>query len=96
MPKLFNTIIVYDVYSYAENQEDARAAAMANIADGLPPSTQTAIELGRQSVRDAWLNQSPLVGPAVSDEDFNKIKGKTCEQVWAEANTKAKAAEKAK
>lgn len=102
MPKLFNTIIVWDVYAYAENQEDARAAALENIKAGLlgdtelPPSTQTAIELGRQSVREAWLNQTPLVGEAVSDADFQKIKGKTCEQVWAEMNKKSVDDKKAK
>lgn len=92
MPKLFNTIIVYDVYSFAENQEDARAAALANIRDGeqpLAPSQETALEAGRTQPRAAWANQAPLVGPAVSDADFDAVKGKTCQQVWDEQNKKA-------
>ncbi len=89
MAKLFNTIIVWDVYAIAEDEADARAAAIANILEGLPASEQVAREVGKQAVRAAWVNEKPLVGSAVSDEDFEKIKGKTCEQVWTEANIKS-------
>lgn len=91
MPQLFNTIIVYDVYAYAESAEDARAAALANIHDGeftLKPSQETALETGRTQPRTAWADQPPLVGPAVSDADFEAVKGKTCQQVWDEQNKK--------
>ena len=100
MAKLFNTIIVWDIYAFAENEADARAAALANIQAGLlgdielPPSEQVAHDVGKRPVRTAWLNQKPLVGNAVSDADFEKVKGKTCEQVWAEINTKPKAESK--
>lgn len=92
MPKLLNTIIVFDVYVWAEDATDAREAALANIRDGeepLDPSEQTALDTGRTPPRTAWLNRGPLVGNKVSDEDYAKVKGKTCEQVWTEVNKKA-------
>jgi hypothetical protein len=91
MAKLFNTIIVYDVYTWAENEEDANAAALAMIRDHEepePPSEQNSLEVNRQPVRAAWLAKRPIVGAAVSDADFERVKGKTCEQVHAELTKK--------
>lgn len=87
--RLFNTIVVYDVYCVAENEEDARNAALANIVSGLPPSEQVARDVGRQPVRTAWLKEGPLVGDAVSEADFQKLKGKTTQDVWEELNLKS-------
>lgn len=89
MPKLYNTIVVYDVYAFAENEEDAREAAHANILSGLKPSESVARDCGIRPVRDAWLKESPLVGNAVSDADFAKIKGMTSEAVWTMLNKKS-------
>jgi hypothetical protein len=94
--KLFNTIVVWDVYVLAENEYDARAGALANIVDGLKPSEQVARDVGNRPVRAAWEREPPLVGPAVSDADFAKIKGKTTQDVWDALNKKPEAEKKAK
>jgi len=91
VPKLFNTIIVFDVYAWAENEEDAREAAIANIRDTeqpLEPSEQTALDTGRTGPRTAWINRGPLVGAAVAEADYQAVKGKTCLEVWESLNKK--------
>lgn len=93
MPKLYNTIVVWDVYALAESEEDARAAALANITSGeLPPSEQVAHDVGKRPVRAAWLGEKPLVGDAVSEADYENARGKTCEQIWTEINVKPQTA----
>lgn len=80
---------MWDVYCWAENEADANEAALANIASGeLPPSEYTSYDVGKQPVRAAWLNEKPLVGNAVSDDDFETVKGKTCKDVWELLNKK--------
>lgn len=83
MPKVFNTIVIYDVYVVAENHEDARAAAIAAIAEGDPPTEQTALEARNENnIRESWRDKKPLVGSAVSDGDFEKCKGKTTLEIY--------------
>ncbi len=97
--KVFNTIVIYDDYVIAENHEDARAAVLAAIAEGDPPTEQTALEArSENNIRESWRDKKPLVGAAVSDEDFAKCKGKTTAQIYkdlyaskAPASTKAAA-----
>lgn len=85
--KLYNTIIVYDVYAVAENEEDARAAVLANIRqappDSLRATEENALEVRElRSIRSTWLDQKPCVGEGVSDEDFQKLKGKTTQDIF--------------
>jgi hypothetical protein len=85
--KIFNTVIVYDVYCVAESPEHAREAALANIrdaADPLPPSEQVALEVrAEREIRAAWAESGPLVGADVSDGDFAKLKGKKMMEIFA-------------
>lgn len=87
--KLFNAIVGWDVYVCAENEEDARAAVKTFIMEGLASSYENAIEAREaRHVRAAWTDQSPLVGAAVSDQDFESVKGKTTMQVQEMLYTK--------
>lgn len=94
MPKLYEAIVVWDVVVWAESEEDAKAAVLSNIQAGLmgdielPPSEQVARNIGVRPPRAAWQGQKPLVGAAVSDADYERVKGKTCQQVWEEINKK--------
>ncbi len=84
--KLYNTIVVFDVYAVAESEEDARAAVMANIrqnADPLRATEENALEVREaRSIRSTWLDQKPCVGGEVSDEDFEKLKGKNTQEIF--------------
>lgn len=85
--KLYNTIIVYDVYAVAENEEDARAAVLANIRlqppDSLRATEENALEVRElRSIRSIWLDQKPCVGESVSDEDFERLRGKTTKDIF--------------
>lgn len=85
MPKVFNTIVIFDGYVVAENHEDARAAMIAAIKEGDEPSESTALEArSDNNIRESWREKKPLVGAAVSDEDFEKIKGKTTLKIYQE------------
>lgn len=85
--RLYNTIVVFDVYAVAENEEDARNAVMANIRqmppDGLKATEENALEVRElRSIRSTWLDQKPCVGEAVSDENFNKLRGKNTQEIF--------------
>ena len=95
--KLYNVVVVFDVYAVGESPEDATRAILEAIytpsdqidnmlagdlktPEGSPlhPSSHYASQVVREwSVREAWKNQKPYVGAEVSDEDFEKLKGKT-------------------
>lgn len=85
--KLFNTIVVFDVYTVAESPDEAIAAAIACIRDANEPlatSQQNAFETREErGIRKAWQDERPLVGANVSDEDFATLKGKTTTQAHA-------------
>lgn len=88
MPKLYNTIAIYDVYVVAESDEEAQAALQAWRATNAPSET-VVVEVRREvSIREAWCVQKPLVANDVSDEDFEKIKGKTTAEIYRELYTK--------
>jgi hypothetical protein len=95
--KLYNTVVVWDCYTVAENAEAARTAAYQMIQTGeLPPSESVAPEVKREGeVRDAWRNQNPIVAADVSEADFAKVKGKTTLDVYNMLHTKPVAAKPA-
>lgn len=82
MPKLYNVIVVYDVYCVAESPEDAietiKAAIVAEPPDRLANSEEVANETtSERSIRTAWLEEKPFIGSTVSDADFEALKGKS-------------------
>ena len=85
--KLFNVIVVYDVCCVAESNEAAWTAVLEMIRaqqDPLAVSTTTAIEAREEkNIRTAWRDERPIVGADVSDEDFEKLRGKTTVQAHA-------------
>lgn len=87
--KLYNVIVVYDVYAVAESHEKAREAVLMAIVggDGVTPespSEQTAIESREnKNIRDAWIEQKPFVGDDVSDQDFESLRGKNTVEIHA-------------
>jgi hypothetical protein len=81
--KLYNTIVIFDVYTVAESNEAAREALLAWIAEGMQPSESVAVEVNReQAIRASWREQKPLVGADISDEDFKKLEGRTTLQAF--------------
>lgn len=92
--KLYNVIVVWDVYATAESPDEARKAVMAFIthevpAERLTPSESTALEAREErNIRQAWRDEKPLVGNDVSDVDFGKLKGKTTLDVFKMLYTK--------
>lgn len=93
--RLYNTIMVFDVYCVAESPEEARATILEAIRDGeqpLDPSEQNALPVSRErEVRDAWREEKPFVGATVSDEDFERCKGKTTFEVFKMLHVKENA-----
>jgi hypothetical protein len=81
--KLFNVIIIHDVYCVAENQDNAKLAIKAWILAGGAPTSEAALEAREaQNLRDSWKNQRPFVGDDVSDSDFKSLKGLSTQQVF--------------
>jgi len=92
MPKLFNTIVIYDTYVVAESGEAAREALLEAIRDGKKPAEPTE-HVAREArnerdVRPAQHEKLPTVAGDVSDKDFDKIKGKTIIEVFKQLYTK--------
>ncbi len=91
--KLYNVIILFDVYAVAESGEAARDAVMQFISNGdLPPSESKAIESREErNIRQSWRDQKPIVGADVTDDDFEKkIKGHTTIEIYQSLYTKQK------
>ena len=87
--KLFNAIAIFDVYVVAESSEKAREALLAAIIDGTKPMEITATETVRESsIRSGFREEPPYVAADISDADFNKCKGKTTAQLYAQIYTK--------
>lgn len=90
--KLYNVIIIHDVYCVANDPEEARAAVRAAIKEDFAPTEQTALETRFESnVRASWRDQKPFVGNDISDEDFDKlVKGSTTIEMFKKLYTKEK------
>lgn len=83
--KLYNTIIIWDVYCVAESEETARAAVRQHIREeGLRASEEVGLEVRKPTeVRAAWEAERPIVASDISDTDFDTLKGKTTSQVFS-------------
>ena len=92
--KLFNVIMIHDVYVVAESPEDARATLAAFVKeqarlDDLKLNESTALEArSENNVRESWRKERPLVGNSVSDADFAKLKGKGTAEIYKMIYTK--------
>jgi hypothetical protein len=77
--RLYNTIVIFDVYTIARSSEAARDSILAAIASGdAKPSEVVAKELTSPgSVRASWVDQSPFVASDITDEEFAQLKGIT-------------------
>ena len=87
--KLFSSIAIYDVCVVSDSSEQAREALLAAIADGAKPTEITATEIVRESaIRSGFREERPFVAADISDVDFNKCKGKTTAEIFAQIYTK--------
>jgi len=91
--KLFNVIVVYDCYVVAESDDAARAALLLHIREEKLPTSETNVLPATEPrhIRTAWQDERPLVASDVSDEDFERVKGKTTEAVRAMLHAKPSA-----
>ena len=90
-PKLFNTIIIWDVYCVARSPEEARETAKRWITqEDLKASEEVALSVTREAeVREVWRNEKPLVGNNITDDEFEqRVKGKTTIQIFEDLYTK--------
>lgn len=86
--RIFNVIMIHDMYVVAESNTDAVEAVRAFITEqagtgDVKPTEQTALESrSANNIRESWRKERPLVGPGVSDADFETLKGKTTSEIW--------------
>lgn len=79
--KLYNTIIAFDCYVFAESEGAAIDALNEMIKSGEVGGThRKALELRASPVRKEWQDERPLVAADVSDADFERLRGKTIQQ----------------
>lgn len=90
--KLFNTIVIFDVFTVGNDPEKAREAVLTAIRDGATPTEMTALEARSESnIRTSWRDQKPFVAADVSDADFEKkVKGHTTVEMFKQIYTKQK------
>lgn len=88
--KLFNVIVIYDVYVVAESGEAAQAAILDVInSSDLKPSETVGFEVTReQAIRARWRDEKPFVAADISGADFAKLKGKTTVETFTDLYTK--------
>lgn len=82
--KLFNVITIWDVYVVAKDEEAAKEVVRQWAQSGeLPPSSEAVLETREnRQIRGEWLDQKPLIGNDLSDEEFASLKGKTTLQAF--------------
>jgi len=90
--KLFNTVVIFDVFCVGNDPEKAREAVLDAIREGMKPSEMTALEARTEgNIRQSWRDQKPFVAADISDADFEKkIKGHTTIELWKSIYTKQK------
>lgn len=88
--KLFNVIVIHDVYVAAESPEDARETIKKWLkTDEAKPTEETALETRNEgNIRMSWREQKPFVGDAVPDKDFSRLKGKNVVETFKMLYTK--------
>ena len=90
--RLFNTIVIFDMYTVARSPEEAREALLAAIREGsATPTENTAKEVTmHNSIRQSWIGQKPWFATDITDEEFEQLKPLTVGEVWERFYKKAK------
>lgn len=90
--RLYNTIVIFDVYTIARSGEAAREALIELIKTAqIEPTENVAKESTMvNSIRASQLEASPLVAADVTDEEFATLKGITNAQAFERFYKKAK------
>ena len=74
--RLYNTIIIFDVYTVARSGDAAREGLLAAIRsqdNPAEPSENIAREVTmKNSIRGSWVEQKPYYASDISDEEFEK------------------------
>lgn len=97
--KLYNAVVVWDIFVVAESSASARTTALNWIqGDEKPtPSEQVGLEAREdRNVRQAWRDEKPLVADDISDADFATLKGKTTIEAFKLIYTKSPEVKNAK
>jgi hypothetical protein len=89
--RVYNTIVIYDVYTVGHTADSARDSLVAAIASGdAKPTEIVAKEVtSANSIRASWVEQTPYVAADVTDDEFESIKGNAVGAMWAKLYTKA-------
>jgi hypothetical protein len=90
--RLYNTIVIFDVYSVGRSPEACRDSLLAAIRAGeVEPTERVAREVTMQnSIRASWLEQKPWYASDVSDGEFESLKELSCSDAWDTFYKKAK------
>ena len=84
--RLFNTIIIFDVYTVARTAEAAREGLLSAIRaseNPAEPSESVAREITmKNSIRLSWVEQKPWYANDVTDDEFAALKENTTMQLF--------------
>jgi len=96
--KLFQTIVIFDVVVAGKDDADARDTLLKEIrgfleakgaAPFLEPTTHTACEIrNERDLRAQMRDKPPIVGEALTDAEYQTLKGKTNLDVFNALYTK--------
>lgn len=85
--RLFNTIIIFDVYTVARTAEAAREGLLSAIRDATnpaEPSENVAREVTmKNSIRQSWMEQKPWYANDVADDEFDVLKEQTTVELFS-------------
>src|SRR5262245_37698342 len=77
--RLYNAIVIYDVYMVARSPEAARKTLLDAISSGHAAYTEAVVKevTMANSIRSSWVDQGPYIASDVSDEEFTSLTGIT-------------------
>mgnify|MGYP001289189670 CR=1 FL=1 len=89
--RLYNTIVVFDVYMIARSAEAAREGLLSTITGTIAPTETVAKEVTMpNSIRQSWVNEKPWMALDVTEEEFEQLKGITASEAFTKLYTKGK------
>lgn len=82
--RVYNTIVIFDVYTVGRSPEACRETILDAIKAGtIQPTEIVAKEITMQnSIRASWVDQKPWVAADITDTEFEQIKELTTLQAW--------------